>query len=499
MKSYILSKTKYLSGWQCLKRLWYEIHRPEEIPEPDEATQSLLAGGAFVGECARTLYPEGILIPWEGGIHETVRRTKEALDARKPIFEATFLREAAPCARMVRVDILNPVGSRRWDLIEVKSATQVKPIHQVDVAFQRSVAAEAGIRVGKCILMHLSREYRRSGALEPARLFAAEEITAAVEPSMRELSSRLETMAAVLSRDANPPDIAVGPHCGDPYECPLQSVCWSFLPEHNVFQLSRMGSRAWDLIRDGIYSLEDLPVDFRLTDKQRLQLDRFRDGRVHVDRDRIRAFLDGLDYPLVFLDLETFYTPIPLFDGLRPYDPAPFQFSVHVQPSAGAPLERHSFLAHMVDGAPDPRPPLLERLKGVLGAAGSVVVYNRTFEKRVLEECAESFPAYAAWVREHVVPRMVDLMVPFRSAWFYDPKQRGRHSLKAVLPAVTGKSYDGLAIADGGAASAEFARVGLNPCDEEERTRVRRELEIYCGLDTEGMAWIVDRLRALVE
>jgi hypothetical protein len=33
---------------------------------------------------------------------------------------------------------------------------------------------------------------------------------------------------------------------------------------------------------------------------------------------------------------------------------------------------------------------------------------------------------------------------------------------------------------------------------EHERHRVRQQLEADCGLDTEGMIWIVDALRALM-
>lgn len=48
-------------------------------------------------------------------------------------------------------------------------------------------------------------------------------------------------------------------------------------------------------------------------------------------------------------------------------------------------------------------------------------------------------------------------------------------------------------------ASLEFLRVTYGDVEdaEEERERVRRELEEYCGRDTEGMAWIVDALRKL--
>jgi len=55
-----------------------------------------------------------------------------------------------------------------------------------------------------------------------------------------------------------------------------------------------------------------------------------------------------------------------------------------------------------------------------------------------------------------------------------------------------------LAIQEGGTASLEFLRITLGEVSEVERQRVRRQLEEYCGQDTEGMIWIVDTLRALV-
>jgi len=71
-------------------------------------------------------------------------------------------------------------------------------------------------------------------------------------------------------------------------------------------------------------------------------------------------------------------------------------------------------------------------------------------------------------------------------------------SMKAVLPALTGRGYGDLAIQEGNTASLEFLRVTYGEVSEEERQRVRRQLEDYCGRDTEGMVWIVGTLRQLV-
>jgi hypothetical protein len=70
--------------------------------------------------------------------------------------------------------------------------------------------------------------------------------------------------------------------------------------------------------------------------------------------------------------------------------------------------------------------------------------------------------------------------------------------MKAVLPALTGKGYEHLAIQEGGAASREFLRVTFGDVSKAERAKVRRQLEDYCGLDTMGMVEILTALKVLI-
>jgi hypothetical protein len=82
--------------------------------------------------------------------------------------------------------------------------------------------------------------------------------------------------------------------------------------------------------------------------------------------------------------------------------------------------------------------------------------------------------------------RFVDLLQPFRAFRYYHPAQHGSASMKAVLPALTGRGYEDLAIRDGDTASREFLRVTFGNSEPEERDRVYRRLAQYCGLDTQG-------------
>ena len=99
---------------------------------------------------------------------------------------------------------------------------------------------------------------------------------------------------------------------------------------------------------------------------------------------------------------------------------------------------------------------------------------------------------------ESLEPRFVDLLQPFRALRYYHPAQRGSASMKAVLPALTGRGYEDLTIRDGDMASREFLRVTFGKPEPGERDRVYRQLEEYCGLDTRGMWQIISALRNLV-
>ena len=152
----------------------------------------------------------------------------------------------------------------------------------------------------------------------------------------------------------------------------------------------------------------------------------------------------------------------------------------------------------LAEGTGDPRRLFLQRLESVLGETGSIVVYNAAFEKGVLAQCAARLPEFGPWV-DRVNRRVLDLLSPFKSFHYYHPQQHGSASIKAVLPALTGRGYADLDIREGGTASLEYARVTFGDVLEAERQRVRHQLEEYCCRDTEGMVWMVEALSRLVD
>jgi hypothetical protein len=135
----------------------------------------------------------------------------------------------------------------------------------------------------------------------------------------------------------------------------------------------------------------------------------------------------------------------------------------------------------------------MTELKRLLGVNGSIVAYNTKFEVARISECAGFFLEYQSWC-DRTLPRFVDLLEVFDSLDYYDPAQSGSASLKAVLPALTGKSYDGLKIQDGETAGREFMRITSGEIGLDERQGVRQQLEEYCQQDTQAL---IDILLAL--
>lgn len=484
-----VSKSKFLWGSQCKKLLWNAYNAKDQIPEPDATTQAIFDQGHEVGALAKSLYPGGIEVSAGAtAFAQVLQQSLEAAKARKPLFEAAFVHGGG----FARGDILNPVAKGAWDIIEVKSSTDVKDVNLIDLAFQTFVYSGAGLIIRRCFIMHVDRDYVRRGAVNPKTFFKQVDVTEEVAKISRNIGTQLEEMLRTI-RQKEEPDIKIGPHCSVPYPCPLQSKCWAFLPTDNVFNLYYGGKKCWRLFDDGIISVGEIPEDVDLTDRQKIQRKVALSNKPHIDRKALSKFLKRLREPVGYLDFETFSTAIPLFDGVTPYQQVPFQFSLHRQETLGAKPEPHGFLA---DGRDDPRPEFLNRLRGCVGNKGAVVVYNEKFEKSVLSKLAEAYPEHRQWI-ESVKARMIDLLEPFSRFDYYHPKQYGSASIKAVLPVLTGRSYADLEIHEGTQASLEYLRVNFSDVPAADRAKVRAQLERYCGQDTEGMIWLVEAMEHL--
>lgn len=485
--SHSMTKTNYCTAKQCLRRLWLQRYGDEKpAATPSDSAEE----GIRVGLLAREHFGAQAVIP-HSTRREMAQATEQLLnDGVSVIAEASFLLDGLFCS----VDLLTSLGNNEVVIREVKSSTGVKDTHLDDAAFQYHVLTALGYRVRRVSIVHINSGYVRRGKLDLNALFIEEDVTAETADRAQLIPAELVLFNAELNQPQEPLR-DIGEHCFAPLACEFFSHCTRDLPQRNVFGLHSMKTNTkLKLYREGIISFEEVRGYSKLSSGARLQIEHTLQTQpplIHADA--IREFLSTLFYPLYFLDFESYQTAIPPFDGIRPYDQIPFQYSLHRIESEGSDLEHTEFLA---EAGTDPRRPLAEQLCRDIPRNVCVTAYNMAFEKDRIEELADLYPD----LREHLLAihkNIRDLMIPFRSKDYYTRDMEGSYSIKYVLPALfpgdPALDYHNLdGVHKGTEAAAAFHRMAsMTP---EEQAYWRRSLLEYCKLDTFAMVKVWQKL-----
>jgi len=485
-----ISKSKFVAGCQCLKRLYWQVHEPELATQPDGATEAIMQQGHDVGMLARRLFPGGVEV-CERSLDQAIRATRELVANREvpAIFEGVFEHDGV----LVRVDVLHRRRDKRWRLIEVKSSTQVKEEHIDDVGIQSRVVSRSGLDLASVCLAHINRNYVfDGGSIDVRRLFKIRNLTRRVLRLQPKLTFQLRAAFTVLSMP-KAPDIAPGKHCTSPVTCEFFDCCNPPLPDDHIGYLPRLHASAEEELEEmGVESIHDIPDDFELSEIQRRAAACVKSGEPWFDREGLKAELAKLEYPLFFMDFESVNHCVPLFAGMRPYDQLPFQYSVHSQKEPGAATEHHEFLA---TDANDPRRQFISSLCAALGESGSIVVYS-SFESQRISDLASWFPEFTNRIGA-IQARLFDLL-PVVREHVYHPAFAGSYSVKSVLPAlVPDMTYDGMEVANGQAAGVAWGLLIRGTVDAVERGKIEKALLDYCGQDTLAMVRLLKMLRAV--
>jgi hypothetical protein len=485
-----ISKSKFVAGVQCLKRLYWQVYDPElgaRIPN-----RLVIEQGEEVGRLARLMFPGGVEV--EAGrdnLGGAVRITRELV--RNPAVPAIFEGAFEHGGVFVRVDILQRRGKNQWRLLEVKSSADLKEHYLYDVGIQTHVVSRCGLKLSSANLVHVNRDYVfAAGSFDLKRFFRIQNLNRQLKQFQRKLASQLKSEFKVL-RQSDPPDVAPGRHCRKPVPCEFFEQCNPPRPADHVGYLPRIHASAVAELTDlGVDSICDIPDDFPLNEMQQRARASVAAGKTWCNPD-LRKQLATLKYPLCFMDFETVNPAVPRFPGMRPFTHIPIQWSVHRQETPGAELRHSEFLA---DDAGDPRQPFLKSLFEAVEGAGAVVVYNQTFESGRLSDLAKWFPQFAKKIAR-LQTRLWDLL-PFVRENVYHPAFQGSFSLKRVLPALVPEmSYEGLEVGNGAEASAAWEQMHkLDPGDPAKQN-LRKSLLEYCRQDTLAMVRLYEALKQL--
>src|SRR5260221_5053418 len=413
-----LTKSRFLSGLQCPKRLWFEVNQPLEEGLPDSF---VLLNGRAVDRAAQTRKP-GKVVSRERGMPDAIAATTRLIRSGAPpvMYQPAF--RAGDLA--VIADVVETHGYS-VTLTEVKSASRVKPEHVPDAAFQTLVIRRAGIPVDRVLLAHIDRAFELKRPGDYAGLLVEEDLTSAVEMSLPEVEDSAARLRGVMAARAQP-DLRMGAHCTIPYECPFIERCTAqagTTPDYPVGLLPRGGKTVQALLAEGYGDLTEVRAD-RLSSRIH--------QRVHQATVTGEAYLDvaataglrALPYPMSYLDFETIGLAVPEIIGTHPYDHWPFQWSLHVEDSPDR-VRHAEYLA--IDSFDDLRT-LAQALLHALPESGPIFAYNSPVERGVLGWLADRLPALAGALRS-LAARVVDLLSITRAA-YYHRDMRGSCAIK---------------------------------------------------------------------
>ena len=379
-----------------------------------------------------------------------------------------------------------------YDLYEIKSSTTIHTEHKYDVTFQYLVG-KATLLINKTYLVRVNSDYRREGEIDLQELFIIEDMESEIAKREDEVYQLRSDAWSTLRLDTMPAD----EHCFNPGTCSYPAICFPELPDYPIYDLSRGSKKQYrELIDMGIILVKDIPDTFKTSLKQKLQIQSSRSGLPIIKHEAIKKQLNGLEFPLYFLDYETYSEALPMYENYEPYQQITTQFSIHVvETPDSVDFKHHELLSREKN---DPSQELAKALCDVIGDTGTIIVWNKGFECGRNEELAVLAPEYAEQLAS-INKRTFDLMEIFSKGLYVDYKFHGSASIKKVLPILAPDlSYKTLEIGEGATAMIKWHGMVYEDITQAERDTTAENLLTYCKLDTWAMVEIWRKLKNLI-
>ena len=475
----------------CPRLMWTNRRAPGELPQSFAAEQT-------VDRLNRRTASKQLASIEKGCVVLSVCGESELICATENLFSGGKVPPMGVCGAAFRsgsfvayTDLLCPDREGGVIMYCVRPALHIRPMNIREAAFCAQVVQDSGIAVSRVIAVCLDSAYVRGGEKPLSQMFRFTDITGECTRKSREVMKFASRMLEVLN-SPKAPDISLNASCITPEDCPALHHHRKQLEDPNILDMCGVSRKTkLLLIRETGGALRTLKNSPALSPLEKRQVRMITDNIPPViDARGIKSFLSTLSYPLCFLDFESYQPPVPPFDGLRPFEPLAFQYSMHVRYSPDLPPVHRSFLA---PAGTDPRRAMAAQLAEDIPEGACLVAYNMQFEAHVLETLADMFPEYAPYLNT-ARKNMRDLMKVFSKRQWYDGKMMGSFSLKAVVAALfpddKSVGYQSLhGVHNGCEAMNAYALAAAG-----ETRSTKDDLLDYCAMDTMSMVKITELL-----
>ena len=256
-----------------------------------------------------------------------------------------------------------------------------------------------------------------------------------------------------------------------------------------IKELPRINKKLRDSLHDsGFKDIREIPEDYPgLNDLQKRVINSVETGSLFISQEA-PEIISSILYPLSFIDFETFNPALPIYHLTRPFQPIPFQWSLHIQHLSGQ-LEHQDFLYEEPE---DPRLSFVETLLDAVPEVGTIIAYSG-YEESTIKQLSTIFPQFEYELLS-LCDRIFDLLKLIREH-YYHPQFHGSFSIKSVLPAIVpNMGYSDLDIQHGLIAAIDFGKLISPDTPDTVKNDTKHALLEYCQRDTEAMVRIFENL-----
>ena len=466
-----LSKTDFLQFLHCPKSLWLLKRKPE-----------LYEHGPF-SDYLQKIVTEGYEI--EAFVEEFLCVQP---DADKYSFQSVFKTKTGLFAK---ADCTRDNDDGTINIYEVKSSTSVQrrsPQNQIkDAAFQQIVAEDAGLKVKSIFIVHLNGEYARAGVISTQHLLTFSDVTVEVAELIAETREQIDTALSLLGELAIEESSCSCLELSKSNHCDVFDYFNPAIPKYSIYNLPRISkAKLRNFVSEGRFDLDEIALH-EVTEKQAFVLRSAHLKEPVIDHGSISNWHSRIEYPIYFLDYETYASAAPIVDGARPHSPIPFQYSLHIKRSPEDELLEH--VEYLANEAAMPIA-MIEHMEKHIGEVGSIVSWHASFENTQNRNMIGMYPTKYEFLND-LINRTMDLEDLFKDG-YVDIKFQGSTSIKKVLPVLVPElDYSGMDVASGTDAMEAWQRLISLP-DGHAKDDLRTSMLEYCKLDTLAMVRIFD-------
>ena len=359
-------------------------------------------------------------------VFSTNKKTIKAIeDGERVVKDAVF----CDSNFISRIDVLTQLDNN-LDIHLFSRATMNRHILPLEFAYKCFIIEKSGYKFDRCFIYFIDNTYVKNGPIDPHKLFTpAIDFTKEIRERFSLIYRIIKKSHKILCTDEEP-FVHIGPHCDN---CSFYNYCSKHIPKDSFFFLPRqVRSRdRWQYYESGnlhmkdiIYQLQRKSNFFRKSNAIQAVIE----NKEIIDFKNIKEFCENINSNdnIYLLDLDASSSPVPLEDGLKPYELNMISYTIIKENQ-----NKLCFFQKINNST------LKEFVKSLIESfqeSGPILGYNIGFIRARFSQMIKYVPEYSEQIKD-IIDRLIELKDPFNKGWYVSPKMRGSISYINVLQA----------------------------------------------------------------